>query len=254
MPAEPFARLAARRSSPYPRGARGSSRRGEAAYRLPGQDGVRCGALGIVALLVAGSLASAPARAHPHVFIDGGFDFLFEGSGRLARLRIAWVYDPMTSLFILEDLGINATRPLWPGDRARIAAYDTAWDEGYDGDSYLWDGARRVGLSRPREPDAELRDGRVTITFLRDLDAQFRPGPDTRVDVYDPTYYMASTINYTPRLEGPHGQCRAEVEHFEPTTALAPLRQSLFALSAEETPAQADVGALFAEKVHLACD
>lgn len=210
------------------------------------------GALG--ALLIAGSLAATPARAHPHVFIDGGVDFLFDGSGRLARLRVTWVYDPMTSLFILEDLGIDTTRPLSPGDRVRVAAYHTAWEAGYDGDSYLRDGDRPVGLSGPREPDAALRDGRVTITFLRDLDAPYRPGLDTRVEVYDPSYFTAYMITETPGIEGPHAGCRAEVEHFEPTTALAPLQQSLFDLSAEETPEQADVGALFAEKAHLACD
>lgn len=133
-------------------------------------------ALGIVALLVAGNLAPAPARAHPHVFIDGGVDFLFDGSGRLVRLRVTWIYDPLTSLFILEDLDIDAARPLSPGDRARVAAYHTAWEAGYDGDSYLRDRDGPVDLSGPREPDAELRDGRVTITFLRDLDAPARTG------------------------------------------------------------------------------
>ena len=208
---------------------------------------------GFLALLFAGLVAATPLRAHPHVFIDTGVDFLFDETGDLARLRITWIYDPMTSLFILEDLGIDGTKPLTPGDRARIAAYDLTWEPGHDGDSYLWDGARRVGLSGPRAPQGDLRDGRVVIAFLRDVDVPYRPGPDTRVEVYDPTYYMAYTITDAPRLEGAHDGCRAEVEHFEPTQALAPLQQSLAALSAEQAPPEADVGALFAEKVHLAC-
>lgn len=204
-------------------------------------------------VLLAGILAATPGRAHPHVFIDAGVDFLFDDAGGLARLRITWTYDPLTSLFILEDLGIDGSQPLSPADRGRVAAYDTEWEAGYEGDGYLWDGARRVGLSGPRVPEAEIRDGRVVIAFLRDVDVPYRPGPDTRVEVYDPTYYMAYTITDAPRLEGAHHGCRAEVEHFEPTQALAPLQQSLAALSAEQSPPEADVGALFAEKVHLAC-
>ena len=97
----------------------------------------------------------------------------------------------MTSLFILEDLGLDPATPLSEADRARVAAYDTVWEEGYAGDAYLWAGERPAGLSGPRAPEAELRDGRVTIRFLRDLDAPFRPAPGARVEVYDPTYYMA---------------------------------------------------------------
>lgn len=211
-------------------------------------------ASGFAATLLAGLVVATPGRAHPHVFIDGGVDFLFDDAGELARLRITWIYDPMTSLFILEDLGIDAAKPLSPDDSIRLAAYDTVWDEGYEGDSYLRDHGRRIGLSPPKEPVAGIRDGQVVVTFLRDLDAPYRPGVDTRVDVYDPTYYMAYTITDAPRLEGPHDGCRAEVEHFEPTKALASLQQSLAALSAEQTPEQADVGASFAEKVRLACD
>lgn len=238
-------------SPPYRR-VRACGEGGGLRSRGTGRRSVR--ASGFAAVLLAGLLAATAARAHPHVFIDTGVDFLFDDAGDLARLRITWIYDPMTSLFILEDLGIDGMKPLSPNDRAQLAAYDTVWDPGYDGDAYLRDGERRVGLSGPDAPQAEIRDGRVAIVFLRDLDAPYRPGADTRLDVYDPTYYMAYTITETSRLEGPHDGCRAEVEHFEPTTAFAPLQHSLLALSAEETPAQADVGAAFAEKVHLACD
>lgn len=232
----------------------GMAEEGGTALRRRARSPAGVGAFGAAVLLVAGLVSAPAARAHPHVFIDAGVDFLFDEAGRLDRLRVAWIYDPMTSLFILEDLGIDPGAPLSPADRARIAAYDTVWEEGYAGDAYLWDGARRVGLSGPQAPEAEIRDGRVAIRFLRDVDAPFRPDPDARVEVYDPTYYMAYTITEAPRLEGPHAGCAARVEPFEPTRALAPLQRSLFALSAEETPEQADVGALFAEKVHLSCE
>jgi ABC-type uncharacterized transport system substrate-binding protein len=211
-------------------------------------------AFGAVLLVLAGVTAASPARAHPHVFIDGGVDFVFDADGRLAQLRVTWIYDPLTSLFMLEDLGIDPGQPLADADRPRLAQYDTEWDEGYDGDSYLWDGDHRVGLSEPRAPEADLRDGKVTIRFLRDLAAPFRPAQDARVEVYDPTYYMAYTITDAPRLEGAAEGCSARVEPFAATDAMAPLLQSLLALPADATPEQDDVGALLAEKVHLTCD
>lgn len=219
--------------------------------RQPGR--CRAGAvLGV--LFAAGLMGAAPVAAHPHVFIDGGVDFLFDGEGRLAQLRITWDYDPMTSLFMLEDLGIDPATPLSADDRARLAAYDTVWDEGYAGDTYLWDGDQPVGLSDPRAPTAELREGRVLLSFLRDVEAPFRPDVPARVEMYDPEYYYAYTLVGTPRLENAPAGCVAVLEPFRPTAKLAELQQVLSAVPADQSPDQADVGALFTDKVRLQCD
>jgi ABC-type uncharacterized transport system substrate-binding protein len=208
-------------------------------------------ALALVLPLV---LAPEPGRAHPHVFIDGGIDFLFDASGRLTDLRVTWIYDPLTSLFMLEDLGIDPAAALAPAERARVAAYQTEWIEGYDGDSYLWDGDRRVGLSGPEDPEAELSDGKVAISFRRALAEPIRPGPETVVKVYDPSYFTAYFVTETPRIEGAAGGCRARVEPFEPNGPLVALQRTLQSVGVDEDPEDQDVGALFAEKVHVACD
>ena len=203
--------------------------------------------------LAACLLAATPAAAHPHVFIDGGVDFLFDGEGRLSQLRITWNYDPMTSLYMLEDLGLDGSKPLSNDDRDRLAAYDTVWEKGYAGDTYLWDGKRAVALSGPRAREAEIRDGRVALRFLRDLDTPFRPGAKVRIEMYDPEYYYSYAIIGTPALEGAPRGCHAKVEPFRPSTGLAALQRSLSALPADQTPDQTDVGALFTDKVLLEC-
>lgn len=163
------------------------------------------GLLSAMATVAATGLATdlaTGAAVHSHVFIDGGVDFLFDETGRLAQLRVTWIYDPMTSLFILEDLRLDPAAPLSKADRARVA-------EVYAGDAYLGAGDRPAGLSGPRAPEAAPRDGRVTIRFLRDLDAPFRLAPGARVEVYDPTCCMAYVLTEAPRLEGPHAGCEA---------------------------------------------
>ncbi len=199
---------------------------------------------------------SRPAsRAHPHVFIDAGVDFVFDAEGRLTDLRMTWIYDPLTSLFMLEELGIDAAEDaaLTPADRDRLAAYQTEWVDGYEGDSYLWDGDRRVGLSGPEAPDAELIEGKVAIRFLRALETPLRPGADTVVKVYDPTYFTAYLVTKTPQLEGAPGDCRARVVPFESSGPLAALQRSLLSVGVDEDPTDEDVGALFAERVYLTC-
>lgn len=206
------------------------------------------------AVVLAALMAPAPLAAHPHVFIDGGVDYLFDAEGRLDSLRIVWIYDPLTSLFMLEDLGIvgDTDAALAPDDRQRLAAYQTEWVDGFDGDAYLWDGSRRIGLSGPIEPTSELRDGSVVISFLRRLDVPIRPGPATVTRIYDPAYFTAYTVTQTPRLEGAPAGCRAKVVRFEPTGRLVQLQQNLSEIPVDQSAAE-DFGALFAEEVHLTC-
>lgn len=198
---------------------------------------------------------SGPAAAHPHVFIDSGVDFLFDAEGRLSHLRVTWIYDPLTSLFLLEDLGIDPGPEDTIGDpeRAALARYQSQWIEGFEGDSYLYHGDRRVGLSGPIEPQADYKDGAVEIRFLRALAEPFAPSGETRAELYDPTYFSAYFVTLEPRLEHAPAGCRAEVVPFEPSGPLLALQRSLFDLPAEADPEE-EVGHLFADKVFLACD
>jgi ABC-type uncharacterized transport system substrate-binding protein len=199
-------------------------------------------------------LAQAPAaRAHPHIFIDGGVDLLFDTEGRLAMLEVTWIYDAMTSLVMLEDLGIDAAAPLSAGDRSRLAAYQTEWDPGFAGDSYLLDGPEPAVLSGPLDADADIVDGRVVITFARDVAVPFRPAPEAVVEVYDPTYFTSYAVTESPRLTGSAAGCRAEVVRFEPTAALQPLLDELAAVPIDADPDRA-LGRTFADRIRVACD
>lgn len=207
--------------------------------------------------LLAALLALTPAgvAAHPHIFIEGGVDFLFDDSGRIDRLRVTWIYDPLNSLFMLEDLGIDADveLPLQPDDRARLAAYQTDWIEGFDGDSYLYHGDARIALSGPQEVEAELRDGQVVIAFVRAIETPLRPDDTTVVEIYDPTYFTAYSVTATPRLEGASEGCRAEVIPFQPAPEIIALQRRLLTVPIDADP-EGDPGALFAERVRITCD
>lgn len=207
------------------------------------------------ALLLALILAVAPnqAPAHPHVFIDGGVDFVFNDAGEVTGLRVTWIYDHLSSLVMLEDLAIDGAAPLSPESRAALAAYQTEWHPDFEGDSYLYRDAARVPLSGPVAPDASVEGYRVTITFERRLEAPIPPGPELEVRVYDPTYYTAYQITEAPALAAAPAGCGARVASYQPTASLAAMQQSLLSIPADADPAE-NIGALFAERVYLRCD
>lgn len=202
------------------------------------------------------ALAPGPARAHPHAFIDGGLDFVFDADGRLAALRVTWIYDPFTSLIMLEDLGIAAldTAGMSPAERAELADYQTTWHPDFEGDSTLTRDGERVALSGPREPEAGIVDGQVVIRFLRMVETPFRPGTDTIAMAYDPSYFTAYAITEPPRLEGADAGCAVRLEPFEPDGMLAAMQARLLSLPADAEPEDPRIGALFADRIHVTCD
>ena len=62
----------------------------------------------LAALLVAAG-TSGPSRAHPHVFIDGVTDVVFE-NGKITGIRQHWTFDDVFSLLLIEDFDANKNR------------------------------------------------------------------------------------------------------------------------------------------------
>lgn len=197
------------------------------------------------------------AGAHPHIFIDGGAQFLFDDQGRLAAIRVIWQYDAFASLFILEALEVDrdADGVLTEDETAKVVADQLTWESDFAGDSYLWHGDAPVPLAGPTSGTAALSESRLSVTFERALETPLAPGDAAvLVKLYDPTYYFAYFATHEPRIEGAApAACRARIEPFEPDSSLAALQGSLALLSTEETPEQQDVGALFADRIVLLC-
>lgn len=206
-----------------------------------------------VALLLLAFLAAAPARAHPHVFVDGGVDFVFDAQGRLARIRVTWLYDAFSSLYVIESLGFDADGDgaLTAKERDFLTKDQTEWPEDFEGDSYLYVGEARVALGRPVDGAADYRDGRIWVQVDRRVAEPFRP--DRAVaKLYDPYYFFAYTVTEDPEVSGAP-DCKARVDVFEPDSDLIALQQRLAAIPRDGEQSDASVGALFADEIILTC-
>ena len=206
----------------------------------------------LTAVAVAGLAGSA--GAHPHIFVDAKAGFRFDAEGRLAALRITWTYDAFTSLFMLEQLDLDADRDgvLDDADRAAIVAGETDWPEGYDGDVHLDRDARPIAMGRPRDGEAWMADDRVTVVFDLPLAEPLSQPEGVRLRLYDPNYYYAYTMVELEETADP-APCTARLSPYEPDAATQRMQVTLMELGREETPEQADVGAMFADTVTLEC-
>ena len=197
-----------------------------------------------------------PASAHPHVFVDGGVDFRFADDGRLEALEVTWLYDEFETLYILSSNGmsLNEDGELSEVDRRRLVAIRSQWPEDFDGSAHLSVSGESIELEWPSGLDGALVDGRLQMTFTRELKAPITlRGQDVKVAFYESTYFFAFSITQIPSLLGNFGDCQARVEYFEATKQDSALQVALQRLSREETPEIANVGALFADKAILSC-
>lgn len=209
-------------------------------------------------LLIAAALALAAPRAlaHPHVFVDASVDFLLDAEGRVERIRIGWFYDPLFSLYLLGEMGIDAFAPADDAARAAIAADQTSWIEGFEGNSYLLADGEPVALSGPLNPTGDVVNGRVAASHERRLARPVDPREsEIVVEVYDPVYFIAYTISGPTRVEGPGAEaCRATVDEFKPTAGLLALQGTLLSLAMDEAPEDPTVGRLFTDRARVTCD
>lgn len=212
-------------------------------------------------LCAAALLTATPGGTHPHVFVGGGAHFGMNADGKLERLHISWIYDTFASLYLLSYLQADQDGDgiLTDDEKERILADQTQWPDEFAGDSYLWVGGSKIGLGKPVDADTRiLEDGRVEVSFDRMVETPFRPeaGEPVVVKVYDPTFYYAYEVSEVPEIRGAATEnCRTRHEPYDPTApGLAALKTELAALGRDEDPEQEDVGALFADKLFLACE
>ena len=202
-------------------------------------------------------VSAAPALAHPHVFIDGGIDFVFEDSGVLQALEVTWLYDEFETLYILSSYGLSLNRNggLDEADRLELVRLRSDWPEDFDGSAHLKVDGQGVAMEWPTALDARLVEGRLELTFTRQLAAPLQVrGRDVEVAFYESTYFFDFTLTNAPKLAGNAGDCVTDVIPFNPDLQLAALQATLAKLSREETPETENVGALFADWIVLTCD
>jgi len=196
-----------------------------------------------------------PAAGHPHVFVDGGVDFVFE-DGTLVALQVTWLYDDFETLYILSsyNLSLNAQGELDETDRMALVRHRSDWPSDFDGSAHLSVDGEPIALKWPTDLDAEMLDGRLRVTFTRELDETVRKaGLTAEVAFYESTYFYAFAITNRSELLGSGGNCRAEVFKYDPSEQDEQLQATLARLGREETPSIANVGSLFADRIALKC-
>lgn len=158
----------------------------------------------LIPALMACLAVAAPARAHPHVFVDVGLTFETDGQGNLTGIEVTWAYDDLFSMLILSDRGMDmdGDMTLTEDERDALIGFDlTDWPEGFDGALFIETAAGQVTLGPPEALSVRMENGQIVTRHRRPV-TPVRPGKMT-VRAYDPSYYAA--LSMTGAMELPAG-------------------------------------------------
>jgi len=214
--------------------------------------------LGFVTMIfMAHTLLPVTANAHPHVFVDGGVDFVIGQQNQLEALQVTWLIDEFETLYLLSDHGfsLNSKGGLDESVRKEFIRSLSDWPDHFEGASHLSVDGTDIALNLPINLDAQILNGRLLLTFSRKLALpQTVEKQEVEVGFYDSTYYYAFFVKNEPKIVGDNQNCITNVLPFNPDTQEKVLLGALSKLGREETTGIADIGALFADRIQLRCE
>lgn len=198
-------------------------------------------------------LGTVPAIAHPHVWITAREAVVFDDKGRIAAIRNSWVFDEMYSAFATQGLGKDGQLPT-KEDLAPLAKTNVESLEEFDYFTHAKVDGHKVEFAPPTDYVLEERpDKLVVLNFTLPLKAPVNPGRAFTFQVYDPTYFVAFSLEEKDPVSlaaAPQG-CSAGVLGANPLAAddKQKLSEAFFA----NLSPGADFGVKLASRIIVAC-
>ncbi|MEC7245907.1 MAG: DUF1007 family protein, partial [Pseudomonadota bacterium] len=196
--------------------------------------------------------SSAPASAHPHMWIDLHTEVILQEDGKIRAIYQEWLFDDFYSTALLEDA---STHPegLEDGINAEISDILSGL-QSWNYFTQILSDAEEIGLKKVTSFTAEVRENRLWISFTAYLEMPVHPLRKTfSYAIFDPTYYieMYHLENAVVGFQGKNqNRCKGIIIDPNPSSEAVQLSQS----SALDSEADASIGQLFAETVKVECE
>ena len=147
----------------------------------------------VLAILVAGALVrtTAPALAHPHVWVTAKAEVVYEGSNIVA-IQNHWTFDEFYTAMAIEGLDKNGDGVYSREELADLARTNMAGLKEFDYFTFAVLGKEKLAFWEPTDAWLEHKDGVLTLHYRLPLE---KPIPAATkgfaVAVYDPSFFIA---------------------------------------------------------------
>ena len=135
--------------------------------------------------------ASAPAAAHPHVWVEGTATLNFDAEGHVPTVTVAYAIDEMTTAVLLEGLDKNGNGVFERDELQALAAENAAALAEFDYFIEVAAGAARVPVTGAVGYDYVYEGDRLVLKLELALERAIDPAAEkVAIRLYDPTFYV----------------------------------------------------------------
>lgn len=137
---------------------------------------------------------SAPAMAHPHIFIDGKVAVVFDESGALTTLRHEWRFDEAFSSWIIQGLDTNKDGVTSSEEMQELADDNVAGLSQFGFYTAAGEDDNLMSFHAAGDQRMAYEDGRVVLNFSAEADVPRPMAGRFELGISDPEYYVAITF------------------------------------------------------------
>jgi ABC-type uncharacterized transport system substrate-binding protein len=148
---------------------------------------------GIVALLA----KPCATWAHPHVFVDGKTEIIFDAKKRISAIRNVWRFDEGYSAFATVGLDQNGDGKLSRKELAPLAKVNVDSLMEYAYFTYLSIDKTQIAFNLPTDYFLTEDKGRLTLYFTLPLAQPAAAADSTVLEIFDPEYFIAFSFPKT---------------------------------------------------------
>jgi ABC-type uncharacterized transport system substrate-binding protein len=207
------------------------------------------GVVGLFGLPVAG-------WAHPHVFIDGRTEIVFDAQGRIAAIRNIWQFDEAFSSYASLGLDVNGDGKLTREELVPLAKVNVESLHEYDFFTYLTVGTDNVRFSPPVDYYLVDENKRLTLHYTLPLAKPIAVVGETTLEIFDPEYFVAFSFSGKAAVKLVHAPRGCSIAYHPPHELDDQIMAALNAIPAEQhdlPPALADAAVGLAPSFTLTC-
>lgn len=197
-------------------------------------------------------VATAPARAHPHVWVTMRSEIVFGPDGSITGVRHHWAFDDMFSTFATQGLEAKEKGKFTREELAPLAKVNVESLKEYDYFTYVTADGHKVPLTDP-SPDywLDFKDSILTLNFTLPLKTPLK-AKEVKVEIYDPTIFVDfEWAKDSPVHFAGSSPCKADV--VLPREMTYAEGKALSMIPADQTNTTMAIGAQFADRILLHC-
>jgi ABC-type uncharacterized transport system substrate-binding protein len=196
---------------------------------------------------------TAPATAHPHVWVTMRSELVYAPDGTLTGIRHAWTFDDVFSTYATQGLAQQTKGQFTREELAPLAKENVESLKEYGFFNYAHvEGARKKdAFGEPENYWLDFKDDSLTLNFTLPAKTPIK-AKDLRIDIFDPEFFVSfEFIDKDPvTLSGAPAGCAMTM--LKPGDNKFPSAQRLDK-SLQESNENVGMGSLYANKISVKC-